>query len=147
MFASATFPYSSSYFCDAANLKVLPSVQQCWSDFWSHTDAFYICIIPADQQSPKALHCVTCRMDQGGLQQGSMQEPLLHLARVTASQPCSLLTLSALDLARFGPDLIADMQQYASSRREWRHQRLTACRDAVQVCDIASVPSASHGSC
>ena len=74
-----------------------------------------------------------CRLSQGNVEQGSLQQPLVHLARVTASQPCSLLTLSALDLARFGPELVTGMQQYGGARREWRHHRMAACRNAAQV--------------
>jgi len=74
-----------------------------------------------------------CRLDLDQVQQGSLQQPLVHLARVTASQACSLVTLSALDLARFGPHLVTGMQQYASTRREWRNHRMTLCRNAAQV--------------
>ncbi|DBA77663.1 TPA: hypothetical protein ACH3X1_009459 [Trebouxia sp. C0004] len=73
------------------------------------------------------------RLDPDQVQQGDLPQPLVHLARVTASQACSLVTLSALDLARFGPGLVTGMQQYASSRREWRNHRMASCRNAARV--------------
>ena len=76
---------------------------------------------------------LSCRLDPNQVQQGSLQQPLVHLARVTASQACSLVTLSALDLARFGPDLVTGMQQYASTRREWRNHRMASSRNAARV--------------
>lgn len=74
------------------------------------------------------------------LRQGSLQQPLLHVARVTANQGCSLLALSALDLARFGPQLMADMQKYAAQRRQWRHHRLAVCKTAAQVSCHETLP-------
>ncbi len=85
---------------------------------------------------------LSCRLDPDQVQQGSLQQPLVHLARVTASQACSLVTLSALDLARFGPALVTSMQQYASTRREWRNHRMASSRNAAQVSrDVSDVTS------
>ncbi|KAL0037225.1 hypothetical protein WJX79_007052 [Trebouxia sp. C0005] len=77
------------------------------------------------------------RLDPDQVQQGSLQQPLVHLARVTASQACSLVTLSALDLARFGPALVTGMQQYGSTRQEWRNHRMASSRNAARAtCDV-----------
>ena len=85
---------------------------------------------------------LSCRLDPDQVQQGSLQQPLVHLARVTASQACSLVTLSALDLARFGPALVTSMQQYASTRREWRNHRMASSRNAARVSrDVSDVTS------
>lgn len=56
------------------------------------------------------------------------------MASATAHQACSLLALSALHLARFGPQLVADMQEYAAQRLQWRHHRMHVCKSAAQVC-------------
>lgn len=74
-----------------------------------------------------------CRPEHDPALQGCSQQPQLHVARVTANQACSLLALSALDLARFGPQLMAEMQKYAGQRRQWRHHRLALSKTASQV--------------
>ncbi|KAA6419574.1 MAG: hypothetical protein FRX49_10499 [Trebouxia sp. A1-2] len=89
------------------------------------------------------------RLDPDQVQQGSLQQPLVHLARVTASQACSLVTLSALDLARFGPALVTGMQQYGSTRREWRNHRMASSRNAARGLEVLmeNVTSVGFTSC
>lgn len=74
-----------------------------------------------------------CRLEHMPRHQGSLQQPLLHMASATANQACCLLALSALDLARFGPQLLVDMQEYAAQRLQWRHHRMHVCKSAAQV--------------
>ena len=56
-------------------------------------------------------------------------EQILHLTTATASQPCTLLTLSAADVAQLGAKLTADVQQYAQGRQAWRMYRIASMQD------------------
>lgn len=87
---------------------------------------------PLDSYTNHRYPC-QCRLEHSPGTQGTLQQPLLHVATATARQACSLLALSALDLARFGPQLMADMQEYAGQRLQWRRHRMGICKDAAQV--------------
>ena len=79
--------------------------------------------------------CSCCSFQLGTTQQSPRaEEQVLHLTTATASQPCTLLTLSSADVAQLGAALTADVQQYAQGRRAWRAHRIAACRTAAQVC-------------
>lgn len=61
-------------------------------------------------------------------------QSVTHLIMATASCVCTLLAISATDLAQLGASLTADMQIHAQERRAWRTHRIAACRNAAQVC-------------
>ena len=102
----------------------------------------FSCLLLADQHfnfwAKIQTHC-SCRLEIGSHPQAGVQQPLMHVATVTASQTCDLLTLSSLDLARFGPELVAEVQQYAQRRLDWRHYRTNVCKKAAQVYMLASL--------
>ena len=106
---------------------------ECDQHFQHKSSCLLLAIQPCHFQTRNTKACF-CRLEIGSHPQVSVQQPLLHVATVTASQACDVLMLSAQDLARFGPELVSDVQQYAQQRLDWRHHRMGICKNAAQVC-------------